>query len=119
MKRLTKHDLDMAVSHAMAARDHVSVKQPRKRIDAYSAGLWDGVRLYNEGDYDGEIVTGDILVVKVNKNLGTKKYPDVREAYVTVRVEKPCERVIKCTDGVDNYRVYPDAVLAIRRRVEK
>lgn len=116
MKLLTSYDLQMALRHAMAECDRVSIKQPRKRYDAYMAGLWDGVRLYNEGVYDGEIETGDTLIVKVNKNLGTRKWSDVHEAYTMVLVEKVCEKVIKCTDGSNNYRVYPDAVLAIRRR---
>ncbi len=119
MKRLTSYDLQMALRHATAECDRVSVKQPRKRYDAYMTGLWDGVRLYNAGDYDGEIETGDTLIVKVNKNLGTKKFPDVHEAFVTVLVEKVCEKIIKCTDGTNNYRVYPDAVLAIRWRNER
>lgn len=116
MKLLISHDLQMALRHAMSECDRVSVKQPRKRYDAYMTGLWDGVRLYNAGDYDGEIETGDTLIVKVNKNLGTKKFPDVHEAFIMVLVEKVCERIIKCTDGDNNYRVYPDAVLAITRR---
>lgn len=115
MKLLTNYDLQMAIRHAMAECDRVSVKQPRKRYDAYYVGLWDGVRLYNDGNYSGEIVSGDMLLVKVNKNLGTKKYPDVHEAYITVFVEKVCEKIIKCTDGDKDYCVYPDAVLAIVR----
>lgn len=116
MKRLTSYGLEMVLRHALSECDRVSVKDTRKRYDAYMTGLWDGVRLYNKGNYDGEIGTGDTLIVKVNKNLGTKKFPDVHEAYVMVLVEKVCEKIIKCTDGNNNYRVYPDAVLAIKER---
>ena len=115
MKELSNYGLGMALRHAMDECERVSLNYPRKRYDAYYAGLWDGVRLYSTGDYDLKIVNGDRLIVKVNKNLGTKSYPDIHETFVMVQVEKVCERVIKCTDGDNNFRVYPDAVLAIVR----
>ncbi len=71
--------------------------------------------MYGDADYNGKIAKDDVLIVKVNKNLGTKKWPDIHETFIVVRIEKICKRVIKCTDEINNYRVYPDAVLAVVR----
>ena len=115
MKLLTSDGLDMAVRHAIAESERFPVRQRRKRFEMFSTGLWDGVRLYNSGDYDGEIESGDTLVVKVHKNLGTRKYPDVRVSYIVVRVKEVCERFIRYNDDFNIYHVYPDAVLAVVR----
>lgn len=109
-------ELEMAIKHAEDEKARISAKQPRKAFDAFAAGMWDGVRLYSKPLSRSIVLReGDTIVIKVNKNLGSKKWADVRETYIPVRVEKVCPTIYKCTDDFNEYRVYPENILAIVR----
>lgn len=116
IREVTFKDLEMVLRHADDEKARISAKQPRKAFDAFAAGMWDGVRLYSK-PLSQPIAPreGDTIIIKTNKNLGTKKWPDVRETYLPVRIEKVCPSIYKCTDGYDEYRIYPENILAIVR----
>lgn len=116
MKKVELNKLDLFQIQAERLADSVPEGHTRKRIEAKSFCLWDMARLWSMGDADpADLKTGGKVIIRVKENLGTKKWPDVRELYRIAYIEKTCKSIIKCVtlEDMHDKRVRPDQILAV------